>query len=178
MIPEGGVQMTDQGIATIPRPSLPGAELDELRRFHRDGTWSGTIEPGGMGPGTPPQRAAGRASHHWIQEGRWVVGDYEQDQFLDDGTFVLKWELHWVCGWDPFAKEYRATIADNYGRADLLRGRIDGDRMVFESMRDVAPFLRLTWVASPDETITWRNEMSADGEIWVLVEEYVIVATD
>jgi hypothetical protein len=37
------------------------------------------------------------------------VGTYEQDQYLADGTFVLKWQLHWVAGWDPANNEYRAT---------------------------------------------------------------------
>jgi hypothetical protein len=128
-----------------------------------------------MGPGTPQQVAIGSATHNWIQEGRWVVGDYQQDQYLDDGTFVLHWELHWVCGWDPFAAEYRATIADNYGRADVMRGSIDGDVMTFESFDDRSPKLRLTWDISDPSGVLWRNEMSFDGEQWVLIEDYVIV---
>lgn len=161
-------------VDTIPRPVSPGAEIEELKRFHRDGTWNGRIHPGGMGPGTPAQLARGVASHHWIQDGRWVVGDYEQDQMLEDGTFVLKWELHWVCGWDPMAGEYKATIADNYGRAALLRGRIVGDQMVFESTSEQPPFLRLTWELSPRGSILWRNELSLDGSDWMLVEDYEI----
>jgi hypothetical protein len=103
-----------------------------------------------------------------------VVGDYEQDQLLEDGTFVLKWQLHWVCGWDPMAGEYKATIADNYGRAALLRGRIVADQMVFESISDQPPFIRLTWELSPQGSILWRNEMSLDGSSWMLVEDYEI----
>lgn len=167
--------MTMQASA-IPRPAEPGAETAALARFHRDGTWTGTIEPGGMGPGTPAQTATGRASHHWIQDGRWVVGEYEQDQFSEDGSFILRWQLHWVCGWDPMAGEYRATIADNYGRAAVLRGRIDGDRMIFESMPTDMPRLRLTWTVAGPDLIQWRNELSVDGENWMLVEEYDIVA--
>jgi hypothetical protein len=159
---------------TIPRPVTPGSETEELRRFHRDGKWAGMIHPGGMGPGTPAQLARGAARHHWIQEGRWVVGDYEQYQTLEDGTFLLKWELHWVCGWDPMAGEYKATIADNYGRAALLRGRIVDDVMVFESTNEQPPFLRLTWELTPRGSILWRNEMSADGSVWMLVEDYEI----
>ena len=45
--------------------------------------------------------AEGRGVHTPIQDGLWIVGDYEQDQFLLDGTFVLKWQLHWVVGWGP-----------------------------------------------------------------------------
>jgi len=163
---------------SIPRPVDPGAEMDALRPFHRDGTWSGTIHAGGMGPGTPLQVARGKASHRWIQDGRWIVGDYEQDQLLDDGTFVLKWELHWVCGWDPMASEYKATIADNYGRAALLHGRIEGDEMIFESTDAAPPLLRLTWELEPGGRILWRNEISMDGEAWMLVEDYEITPTD
>ena len=50
-------------------------------------------------------------------------------QFHLDGTFVLTWQLHWVTGWDADAGEYRATLNDNYGHADVMRGRIDGDRL-------------------------------------------------
>lgn len=165
-------------IETIPRPVEVGAQMKALRPFHRDGTWKGTIQAGGMGPGTPAQLAQGRASHHWIQGGRWVVGDYEQDQLLEDGTFVLKWELHWVCGWDPVAAEYKATIADNYGRASLLHGHVDGNQMVFESIGDEPPYLRLTWILSSGGEISWRNEMSPDARTWILIEDYEITPTD
>ena len=171
--------MTDNlGSATIPRPMVPGAEIQALRRFHRDGTWEGIIHAGGMGPGTPSQRAVGSARHHWIQDGSWVVGDYEQSQMLDDGTFVLKWELHWVCGWDPLAGEYKATITDNYGRADVLRGEIEGDLMTFRSMPDRMPMIRLTWQVLESGSILWRNEMSLDGVEWMPVEDYEIRTSD
>ena len=161
----------------IPHPIVPGDEMEALRRFHRDGTWSGTIHAGGMGPGTPTQIARGTARHQWIQDGRWIVGDYEQDQFLEDGTYILKWELHWVCGWDPASGGYKATIADNYGRAALLEGLIDGDNMVFESVDSQPPFIRLTWDLTAADTVIWRNEMSVDGTEWFLVEDYEIWPT-
>lgn len=171
--------MTNIGVLdSIPRPVMPGAEMEALRPFHRDGSWSGTIHAGGMGPGTPTQLARGKAVHRWIQEGRWVVGDYEQDQLLEDGTFVLEWQLHWVCGWDPMASEYKATIADNYGRAALLRGQIEGDRMIFESTGNEPPLLKLTWELLSDGNILWSNELSLDGDSWLLVEDYVITPND
>ncbi len=170
--------MSQASTVSIPMPVVPGPETEALRPFHRDGNWSGVIHEGGMGPGSPRQTAKGRARHHWIQGGRWVVGDYEQKQYLVDGSFLLKWELHWVCGWDPAAAEYKATIADNYGRVALLHGHIVGDRMVFESMDGVVPRLRLTWELSSSGTVLWRNEMSPDGSIWMLVEDYEIVPGD
>ncbi len=92
----------------IPMPLEAGAEMAALARFHRDVTWTGTIEPNAFGPGSPPMTAVGEGVHRFIQDGLWIVGDHRQDQFLADGTFVARWQLHWVAGWDPQAKEYRA----------------------------------------------------------------------
>jgi len=100
---------------SVPRPIPIGAEMTELMRFHRDVNWEGRVEPNGMGPGTPAMAAIGHGRHELIQDGRWVVGTYEQDQFLADGSFVLRWQLHWVAGWSPIQGEYRATVADNTG---------------------------------------------------------------
>ena len=162
--------MTD--VERVPKPIKAGQEMKELARFHRDVTWTGEIGPGGMGTATPPMIALGFGSHETIQEGRWIVGNYEQEQFLVDGTPVLHWQLHWVAGWDPVHEEYRATIADNYGRTDVLHGRIEGDRLVFESIGEAPVRLKLTWDASDPMQILWRNEVSAGGGPWTLVEEY------
>ncbi len=159
-------------IEKIPRPIVPGAEMEALERFYPDVTWTGTIEAGGMGPGTPAQTATGWGRHERIQDGRWIVGTYEQDQRLLDGTFVLRGQLHWVVGWDPTNGEYRATLADNYGHADVMRGHISGDQLVFESIGDPPVRLRLTWDTSDPNDITWRNEVSMNGGPWSLVEAH------
>jgi len=159
----------------VPRPASVGTEMAALARFYRDVTWKGAINEGGMGPGTPAMTGIGHSTSHVIQDGRWIVVDSEQDQFLQDGTFVLKWQLHWVSGWDPGHGEYRAVMAENYGHADVYRGHIEGDRLVLESMSETGPRLRFTWDASDPAVITWRNEMAlADGS-WFLVEEYVMM---
>jgi hypothetical protein len=159
----------------VPQPIGVGPEMAALGRFYRDVTWKGTIAEGGMGQGTPAMTGVGRGKVEAIQHGRWIVLDCEQDQFLDDGTFVLKWQLHWVSGWSPEHGEYRAVMTDNYGHADIYRGRIDGDRLVFESMGEAAARLRLTWDASDPRVIIWRNEMAVDGGSWFLIEEYAMV---
>ena len=161
--------------ATVPRPITAGPEMKALDRFYRDFTWKGVIHEGGMGPGTPAMTAAGRGRAHAIQDGRWIVLDCEQDQFLEDGTFVLKWQLHWVSGWAPEQGEYRAVMTDNYGHAAVYRGHIDADRLVFESLEDAAIRLRFTWDASDPDVITWRNEMTTGDEPWFLIEEYLMV---
>jgi hypothetical protein len=166
----GGVQPA--AASGVPLPVIPGEEMAALRRFHRDSTWTGTVAEGGMGPGTPAMTARGEGRHQVIQEGRWIVGTYRQDQFLLDGTHVLTWQLHWVAGWSPVDGEYRATVADVYGHAEVMRGRIDGDRLVFESVGSPPVRIRLTWELT-GSAVVWRNEMSVAGGPWSLVEEYL-----
>jgi len=169
---------TIEDVRKVPRPIEVGPEMEALRRFFPEVTWTGTIHEGGMGPGTPAMRGVGRGTVRTIQDGRWIAGDFEQDQLLEDGTFVLRWQLHWVSGWDPEHGEYRATMVDNYGHADVYRGRIEGERLVFESIGDAGPRLRFTCDASEPGAIGWRNEMSVDGGDWFLIEEYPMVPVD
>ena len=89
-----------------------------------------------MGPGTPAMRGVGRASVRDIRDGRWIAMDAEQEQFLEDGTFVLKWELHWVAGWSSEYGEYRASMVDNYGHAMVYA---DGSRTTGSSSSRSAP---------------------------------------
>jgi hypothetical protein len=148
--------------------------MEDLRRFHRDVTWTGTIHEGGMGPGTPAMRGVGRASVRDLQDGRWIAMDAEQEQFLEDGTFVLKWELHWVVGWSPEFGEYRASMVDNYGHAMVYRGWIEDERLVFESLGGAPVRLRFTWEAAED-VLNWRNEIAVGEGEWFVIEEYPMV---
>jgi len=161
--------------AAVRQPIGVGPEMAALGRFYQDVTWEGTIREGGMGPGTPAMTAVGRGTARTIQEGRWIVLDCEQDQFLLDGSFVLKWQLHWVSGWSSDHGEYRAVMTDNYGHAEVFHGQIDGDRLVFESLEGAAARLRFTWDAGDPAVITWRNEMAVGDGSWFLIEEYRMV---
>jgi hypothetical protein len=158
--------------ARVPRPIVPGREMAALARFFADATWTGVVVADGMGPGTPRMRAHGHGTHEPIQDGRWIVGTYSQDQYLMDGTHVLTWQLHWVVGWDPDRGEYRATLADNYGHADVMRGHLAGDRLVFETLTPGPVRLRLVWDATDPTDITWVNECSVDGAPWRTIETY------
>jgi hypothetical protein len=169
---------TVDAAASVPRPVTPGPEMAALARFFPDVTWTGTVAAGGMAPGTPEMTAIGRASHRYIQDGRWIVVTGSQEQYLLDGTFVLTWQLHLVVGWDPGHGDYRATTADSYGHAAVLRGRIDGDRLVFETVdREARVRLRMTWDASQPTRLTWRNESSVDDRAWLPIETYVMTPT-
>jgi hypothetical protein len=168
---------TVDAAATVPRPATPGREMEALARFFPDVTWTGTVAAGGMGPGTPEMTAIGRASHRLIQDGRWIVMTCSQEQYLLDGTFVLTWELHLVVGWDPAHGDYRATIADNYGHTAVMRGQVDRDRLLFETLDDGPPRLRRFWDASDPAHLTRRKESSVDGSDWFLIESYTMTPT-
>ena len=66
-------------------------------------------------------------------------------------------------------------MVDNYGNADVYRGHIDGDRLVFESLAETGTRLRFTWDASDGTVIKWRNEVTTGDGSWFLIEEYPMV---
>jgi hypothetical protein len=169
--------MTIETPLNIPRSATPGPEIAALAPFYRDWSWTGTIEANGMGPGSPEMSGVGRATCRLIQDGLWWACDFEQEQRLADGTYVLTWKLHWVTGWDRVAGEYRATSADNNGPTlALFRGQIEDNRLVYESMAEALPRIRLTWILDDATHARWRNEYTLDGSAWTLVEEYRMVA--
>jgi hypothetical protein len=90
-------------------------------------------------------------------------------------VFQIADELIEYPSWAAASGEYRATVADRYGHTEIMRGRLDGDLMVFESMRDIPPLLKMTWDTSSPGYPTWRNEMTFDGENWQLIEQYRMV---
>lgn len=152
----------------------PGPETAALARFHFDGTWSGTIEAGMMGPGSPPMTATGQATFAWTADGLWLRGEFAQDQ-IAGGQVVLRWHAHYLVGWDPAARDYVAFLADNCGHAGLMRGFISGDRMVLMTPEDGPARFRITWDATDPAAVRWIDEVSVGGGPWELVEQYTVV---
>jgi hypothetical protein len=162
-------------VLPIPKSATAGPEMSALAPFYRDWRWAGTIEAGGMGPGSPEMSGVGSATCRLIQDGLWYANDFQQEQRLVDGSYVLTWKLHWVTGWDARAAEYRATSADNNGPTlEIYRGRIEGNRLVYESLSESLPRIRLTWILRDPDHCAWRNEYTLDGEQWTLIEEYAM----
>ena len=169
---------TPETTIAVPRPIVAGPEMEALGRFYPDVTWTGHIVEGGMGPGSPAMTANGFGVHDSIQDGRWIVGNYEQEQHTADGTPVLTWQLHWVVGWDPLRQAYRATLADNYGHADVMDGHIEGDRLVFETPLGEPMRLRMVWDATDPDDLVWSNESSVGDGPWTLIERYHMRPTE
>jgi hypothetical protein len=176
-VKEATIMATQTIPMPIPQQAKAGPEVAALAPFYRDWRWRGTIEAGGMGPGSPEMSGVGSASCRLIQDGLWYDCDFSQEQRLTDGTFVLTWKLHWVTGWDARAGEYRASSADNNGPTlAIFRGTLDGNRLMYESLADGLPRIRLTWILADPDHCAWRNEYTLDGETWTLVEEYAMEA--
>jgi hypothetical protein len=115
--------------------------------------------------------ATGKATYRTIMDGAWLVGDFEQDQFIR-GVLALTWKAHFVIGWDARAGEYRATYVDNNGSSALLRGYIDGLRFVIEVIGNGPVQNRMEWKRLDGGRVSWRNDCSINGGPWQLVEEY------
>lgn len=146
----------------VPPIATPGPETRELTRFHYDYTWTGTVEPDMMGPGSPRMSAIGCATFVWTDDGLRLRGEFTQDQHVD-GQLFLTWKAHYLAGWDPLAGDYVAFMADNCGHAGFIRGRIDGDRLVLMSSSNEPIVFRITWDISHPTAPTWIDEMSVRG---------------
>jgi hypothetical protein len=117
--------------------------------------------------------ATGGATFTWTDDGLWIRGEFVQDQ-VADGQLLLTWKAHYLTGWDPMAKAYVAFMADNCGHAGFMRGQIESDRLVLESVADGPVAFRITWDLSEPAAPTWVDEMSIGGGPWQLVEGYVL----
>ncbi len=156
-----------------PRLVRPGPETRVLSRFLWNGTWTGTVKAGGMGPGSPEMEGRGRATCTWILDDLWLSCHFEQDQYMK-GRKILSWQAQWIIGWDVLAHEYRAVGVDNNGIAFIFSGEMIKDRLVMESLGDVPVKLRFIWDAKNPKAVTWKNEMSVGGGPWSLIEEYAL----
>ena len=55
-----------------------------------------------------------------------------------------------------------------------MRGSIEGDRLVYETLDDRPARLRLTWDLTEQACPVWTNEVCLDGDSWHLIESYVM----
>ncbi|MEO8285216.1 MAG: DUF1579 family protein [Chloroflexota bacterium] len=160
-------------IAWSPSSALrPGPEMQTLKKFHFDCEWTGRVQPGGMGPGSPAMAARGRATFRPIMDGDWLVGDFEQEQFAD-GALLITWKAHYVVGWNPHEHEYKITYVDNNGAATLMSGWMEGNRFIIETSGESSVKFQMVWEMIAGGKVRWANRCSVSGGPWTLIEEYV-----
>jgi hypothetical protein len=80
--------------------------------------------------------------------------------------------LHRVAGWSPADGEYRATVADVYGHAEVMAAGSSATAWCSSPWGDPPVRIRLTWELE-GSGILWRNQMSVAGGPWSFVKEYV-----
>jgi hypothetical protein len=114
----------------------------------------------------------GKAHFQPIMDGAWLVGEFEQDQYVGRER-IITWQAHYVVGWEPRVGEYRITYVDNNGSAALMRGWIEGPRFIIETLGEAVVQSRMAWERLADGQVAWRNDCSINGGPWFLVEEYL-----
>ncbi|HTJ59031.1 MAG TPA: hypothetical protein VL418_15940, partial [Devosiaceae bacterium] len=152
-----------------PQVVRPGPETRALERFHRDASWTGTIKAAG---GVPEMSASGSGKFRWSDDGLWIIGAFQQDQF-HGGEKVASWNAHYLAGWDFARKAYIAFAVDSNGRSVDFTGEIIGDSFIITS--DILPSgagearLRMTWDLSDPAIPHWKNETAVSGGPWMLI---------
>jgi hypothetical protein len=115
----------------------------------------------------------------WFANGWWQLCDIEDN--IGTGNEARQWTAHWISGWDSGHKEYRGFIFDSDGTSSAMRGRLEGSKLIYESMDDcimhgVATRLRFTFDSSHPEGIDFTAERLENGK-WILIENEIHVAT-
>jgi hypothetical protein len=158
----------------------PGPETSLIKKFTKNASWEGHLPAGALGMNAPAMATRGSVKCHWAVNDLWLVCEIE-DQ-MGEGPTARVWKAVWVSGWDFGHKEYRGSIFDSFGNASMMRGKLDGEKLIFESMDDVIMFghatrLRFTFDAgASDKGVKFIAEHKVGGE-FVIDEQEIHVPT-
>jgi hypothetical protein len=156
-------------------PAVPGPETELINRFTRSATWSGKLPA--KTPGGPELTTKGHMTCRWFARDWWNLCDIVDN--IGTGPDARQWTAYWVSGWDSGRKEYRGFIFDSDGTSSEMRGRLEGEKLIYESMTDVVmrgkpTRLRFTFDSSHPKGIDFTAERTVDGN-WTLIEREVHV---
>ena len=158
----------------------PGPETLAIKRFTKNASWEGLLPAGALGLDAPAMPTRGSVKCKWSVNDLWLVAEIE-DQ-MGTGPDARMWKAVWVSGWDFGHKEYRGSIFDSFGNASMMRGVLEGHKLVFESMDDVLMHgmrtrLRFTFDNSPEKGVRFTAEHSVNGT-FVVDEQELHVPTE
>ncbi len=78
----------------------------------------------------------GKETCKWIDGNMWAACDI--DETAGSGKSAMKWQGHWVFGYDTVAKGYRGVMTDNFGMMGRMKGTLESPgKMVWESMDEM-----------------------------------------
>jgi hypothetical protein len=157
-------------------PLRPGPETQAIKRFTRSASWEGHLPANALGLTAPAMPTRGSLRCKWCVNDLWLVCEIED--YMGTGPDARVWKAVWVAGWDFGQREYRGAIFDSFGNSSMMRGRLDGERLVFESIDDVimhgqATRLRFTFDASDHSVngIRFTAEHSVNGKFVIDEQE-------
>src|SRR5579871_4503825 len=145
----------------------PGPETKLVDKFTKSARWEGIMPAGALGRDAPALPARGSMNCRWCVNDLWLVCEIEDR--MGTGPDAHVWKAVWVSGWDFGHREYRGAIFDSFGNTSMMRGRIEGEKLVFESMTDVvlhgqATRLRFTFDAGASaQGVEFTAEHSVGG---------------
>jgi hypothetical protein len=157
-----------------------GPETRALLPLAADMTWTGKIRAGAFGEGSPEMTETGQQDCAWSVDGLWLTCDLRST--MGSGKNAKNWVGHVVMGYDYFAKEYRATVVDSMGGANVLSGKLDGSRLTLTSLLEQnvggkACKGRLSWDWTNPNSIKFVSENSKDGGPFQVVQELTLKPT-
>jgi hypothetical protein len=156
-----------------PPPALKaGTQMKLLKQFMFECQWTGKVQAGGMGQGSPEMQGIGKASFKPMMGGLWLVGDFEQNQFVN-GQLLIVWKMHFIVGWNEAEQRFKIALVDNNGTAALMSGRIEDKRFIAQNSPNAPVRLELVWELLEDGSVRWTNHCSVQPGSWFLVEEYL-----
>jgi hypothetical protein len=159
-----------------PKPPTPGAETKALEAFTKSVTMTGKAPAGAWGPGSPEMATKGKGTCKWEVNNLWAVCELEDTMGV--GKQAMTWKGHWTYGWDFAAKAYRGVMVDSWGMAMMLDGKIEGQKITWESKGEVMMMgqptkVRFSMDVTDPKAIKFIGEHTAAGN-WVVDEESVM----
>jgi hypothetical protein len=131
--------MTLAAAAGADEPAKPDAAAPQgvkaLAPFMRAMSIKGTIPAGSMGPDSKELTTSGTMTCKPL----FGASGYEcemADQ-LGTGKKAMQWKARFVIGWDGVSKLYKGVMVQNMGSVLALDGRIDGQKLVWETPNPV-----------------------------------------
>jgi hypothetical protein len=164
------------GAPPMPMMPKPGPETLALKPLIGALVTSGEVKAGAMGPSSPAMPAKGTHTCKWILDNLWVLCEIEDTAGAPPKAMTWKGQL--IAGWDFEAKAYRGAIADNMGTINMMSGKLEGQKLVWDSsgtMMGKPVKYRITLDFTDAKAIKFTDERQYGGSgPFVLAEEGVM----
>jgi hypothetical protein len=173
--PAAGAAAGGPAAGEMPQPAKPGPETEALKPFMKNMTWTGKVPAGAWG-NNPEMPTKGKSTCKWVVNNLFAL--CEMEDTTGTGKQAMTWKGITVQGWDVNAKGYRATMADSFGTTTEMKGTLENNKLVWESMAEMMMMgqkskVRVTFDNSDPKAMKMTGEHTVKGK-WVVDEENTI----